>query len=93
MIFYLVELICWVRSCESSSSIMTIADSGFMMENGASCLPHTPEEEKRIIDELARKSEANVKEGNLFYVVSNRSFSFLIEFTAKVLSLHGLPSL
>ncbi|CAB4310728.1 unnamed protein product [Prunus armeniaca] len=51
---------------------MTIADSGFMMENGASCLPHTPEEEKRIIDELARKSEANVKEGNLFYVVSNR---------------------
>ncbi|XP_062025492.1 ubiquitin carboxyl-terminal hydrolase 9-like [Rosa rugosa] len=54
---------------------MTIPDSGFMMENEASCLPHTPEEEKRIIDELTRQSEANVKEGNLFYVISNRWFS------------------
>ncbi|CAN6718410.1 unnamed protein product [Malus baccata var. baccata] len=54
---------------------MTIPDLGFMMENGASCLPNTPEEEKRIVYELARKSEANVKEGNLFYAVSNGWYS------------------
>lgn len=52
--------------------IMTIPDSGFMMENGASCLPHPPEEEKRIVTDLMNKSEANLKEGNLYYVISNR---------------------
>ena len=51
---------------------MTIPGSGFMVDNGASCLPLTPEEEKRIVKELADKSEANLKEGNLYYVVSNR---------------------
>ena len=51
---------------------MTIADSGFMMENGGSCLPYTPEQEKQIVDDLMNKSESNLREGNLYYVVSNR---------------------
>ncbi|PRQ52318.1 putative ubiquitinyl hydrolase 1 [Rosa chinensis] len=54
---------------------MMILNSGFMMENEVSCLPHTPEEEKRIIDELGGQFEANVKQGNLFYVISNRWYS------------------
>ena len=51
---------------------MTIPDAGHMMENGAIGIPYTPEEEKRIITELANKAESNLKEGNLYYVVSNR---------------------
>lgn len=51
---------------------MTIPDSGFMMENGVDCLPLPPEEEYRIVTELTNRSEANLKEGNLYYVVSNR---------------------
>ncbi|KAK9275736.1 hypothetical protein L1049_023004 [Liquidambar formosana] len=54
---------------------MTIADSGFMMDNGSSCLPCTPDEEKRIVTELTNKSESNLKEGNLYYVISNRWFT------------------
>lgn len=54
---------------------MTIADSGFMMEGGASCLPCTPEEEKRIVTDLMRMAESNLKEGNLYYVISNRWFA------------------
>ena len=51
---------------------MTIPGSGLIINNGASCLPLTPEEEKRIVKELTDQSEANLKEGNLYYVVSNR---------------------
>lgn len=51
---------------------MTIPGSGFMIDTGESCLPLTPEEEKRIVKELTDQSEANLKEGNLYYVVSNR---------------------
>lgn len=51
---------------------MTIPDSGFMMENGSSCLPCPPEEENRVVKDLMNKSEANLKEGNLYYVISNR---------------------
>ncbi|PON61141.1 Ubiquitinyl hydrolase [Trema orientale] len=54
---------------------MTIPDSGFMIDNGSSCLPIPPEEENRIITELNNESEANLKEGNLYYVISNRWFS------------------
>lgn len=54
---------------------MTIPDSGFMIDNDASCLPLPPEEEKRIVKELTDQSEANLKEGNLYYVVSNRWYS------------------
>lgn len=54
---------------------MTIPDSGFMMENGSSCLPCPPEEENRVVKDLMNKSEANLKEGNLYYVISNRWFT------------------
>ncbi|CAM8995947.1 unnamed protein product [Rhodiola kirilowii] len=54
---------------------MTIADSNFMMESGAICIPCSPDEEKRIIKELIDKSEASLRHGNLYYVVSNRWFA------------------
>ncbi|KAJ7952218.1 Ubiquitin carboxyl-terminal hydrolase [Quillaja saponaria] len=54
---------------------MTIADSCFLMENEASYLQLPPEEENLIIAELMKKSESNLKEGNLYYVISNRWFS------------------
>ncbi|KAL3742844.1 hypothetical protein ACJRO7_018193 [Eucalyptus globulus] len=54
---------------------MTIPDSGFMMDNGGSCLPVPPDEERRVVEELTNKSEDNLKEGNLYYVVSNRWYS------------------
>ncbi|KAK4262966.1 hypothetical protein QN277_028451 [Acacia crassicarpa] len=54
---------------------MTIADSGCLMDNGASCLPLPPEEENRIIADMVKESELNLKEGNIYYVISNRWFS------------------
>lgn len=53
---------------------MTIPDSsGYdMIENGATELPCKPEEEKRIVQELTAKAEANLREGNLYYVLSSR---------------------
>jgi ubiquitin carboxyl-terminal hydrolase 4/11/15 len=52
------------------------------MENGGggggggggegSCLPCTPEEEKQIVEELNREAERDLKEGNLYFVVSSR---------------------
>ncbi|XP_019428321.1 PREDICTED: ubiquitin carboxyl-terminal hydrolase 9-like isoform X2 [Lupinus angustifolius] len=54
---------------------MTIADSDFPMDNGASCLPIPPEEENLIVTELLKESELNLQAGNLFYVISNRWFS------------------
>jgi len=76
---------------------MTIADSGFMMENGGSCLPYTPEQEKQIVDDLMNKSESSLKEGNLYYVVSNRQSHLpffgsvvLLEFTLHAAFLYRL---
>ncbi|XP_019433322.1 PREDICTED: ubiquitin carboxyl-terminal hydrolase 10-like [Lupinus angustifolius] len=54
---------------------MTMADSDFPMDNGASCLPIPPEEENRIVSELVKESELNLKDGNLYFVISNRWFS------------------
>lgn len=51
---------------------MTILDSGFLMENGGSCLPVPPEEEGRVVAELYRESEARLKEGDVFYVLSSK---------------------
>ncbi|XP_010267386.1 PREDICTED: ubiquitin carboxyl-terminal hydrolase 9-like isoform X2 [Nelumbo nucifera] len=53
---------------------MTIPDSSFLMDNEASCLPCTPEEERRIIRQLTEAAESNLKEGNLYYILSNRWF-------------------
>ncbi|XP_057993953.1 ubiquitin carboxyl-terminal hydrolase 9 isoform X2 [Hevea brasiliensis] len=60
---------------ESLSSAMTIADSGCLMENGGSCLPCTPEEEKQIVKDLMDEAELNLKEGNSYYVISARWFT------------------
>ncbi|KAE9612024.1 putative ubiquitinyl hydrolase 1 [Lupinus albus] len=54
---------------------MTMPDSDFPMDNGTSCLPIPPDEEIRIVSELIKDSELNMKEGNLYYVISNRWFS------------------
>lgn len=63
---------------------MTIPDSGYMMEeNGAIGIPLTPEEEKRIVTELTNEAESNLKEGNLYYVVSNRWFTSWQKFTGQ----------
>ncbi|KAG5255304.1 ubiquitin carboxyl-terminal hydrolase family protein [Salix suchowensis] len=57
---------------------MTMIDSRCLMENGGggggSCLPCTPEEEKQIVEELNREAERDLKEGNLYFVVSSRWF-------------------
>lgn len=54
---------------------MTIPDSSgynYMMENGSIELPCKPEEERRIVQELTAKAESNLREGNLYYVISSR---------------------
>uniref|UniRef100_A0A7N0T7J2 Ubiquitin carboxyl-terminal hydrolase n=1 Tax=Kalanchoe fedtschenkoi TaxID=63787 RepID=A0A7N0T7J2_KALFE len=53
---------------------MTIADSRFMMEDGGIRLPCSPEEERRIFEELTRKAEANLAAGNIYYLISYRWF-------------------
>ncbi|KAK3228187.1 hypothetical protein Dsin_008049 [Dipteronia sinensis] len=58
---------------------MTIQDTSgsmmmmMMMDNGGmSCLPCTPIEEKQIVHDLNNQSELDLKEGNLFYLISTR---------------------
>lgn len=51
---------------------MPIPDSGSIVGDGAGCLPLPPDEEKRIVKELTKESESNLKEGNIYYVISNR---------------------
>ncbi|KAK4423195.1 Ubiquitin carboxyl-terminal hydrolase 10 [Sesamum alatum] len=66
---------------------MTIPDSSshhYMMENGSLELPCKPEEEKRIVQELTDKAEANLREGNLYYVVSSRWFMAWQRYTGKI---------
>ncbi|XP_022958477.1 ubiquitin carboxyl-terminal hydrolase 9-like isoform X2 [Cucurbita moschata] len=54
---------------------MTVPASGFIMESdGSNCLPLPPDVENRIVSDLLKESESNLKEGNLHYVVSNRWF-------------------
>lgn len=66
-------MIKWIKA-----EIMTMIDSRCLMENGGggggggSCLPCTPEEEKQIVEELNREAERDLKEGNLYFVVSSR---------------------
>nr|KYP74568.1 Ubiquitin carboxyl-terminal hydrolase 10 [Cajanus cajan] len=54
---------------------MTIADSVFPMDSVASCIQLPPEEENRIVSELIKESELNLKDGNVYFVISNRWFS------------------
>lgn len=52
---------------------MTIRDSSvLMMENGGSCLPCTPDEERQIVQDLKNQSELDLKEGNLYFLISTR---------------------
>ncbi|KAI7993562.1 Ubiquitin carboxyl-terminal hydrolase 10 [Camellia lanceoleosa] len=67
----------------SCVTIMTIPDSGYMMENGAIGIPFTREEEKRIVTELTNKAESNLKQGNLYYVISNRWFTSWQKYTGQ----------
>ncbi|KAL2325258.1 hypothetical protein Fmac_024316 [Flemingia macrophylla] len=54
---------------------MTIPDSVSPMDNVPSCIQLPPEEENWIVSELIKESELNLKEGNIYYVISNRWFS------------------
>lgn len=62
---------------------MTIPESGCYMDNETSCLPCTPEEEKRVVDELTKEAESNLKEGNLYYVLSNRWYMDWLRYTGQ----------
>ncbi|KAL8539950.1 hypothetical protein ACS0TY_001525 [Phlomoides rotata] len=65
---------------------MTIPDSAgyhYMMENGSIELPCKPDEERRIVQELTAKAESNLREGNLYYVVSGRWFSAWQRYTGQ----------
>ncbi|KAH9718888.1 ubiquitin carboxyl-terminal hydrolase 10 [Citrus sinensis] len=42
------------------------------MENGGSCLPCTPDEERQIVQDLKNQSELDLKEGNLYFLISTR---------------------
>uniref|UniRef100_A0A251SWI6 Putative peptidase C19, ubiquitin-specific peptidase, DUSP domain-containing protein n=2 Tax=Helianthus annuus TaxID=4232 RepID=A0A251SWI6_HELAN len=55
--------------------VMTVADSASFMDNGSLWLPCTPHEEAKIVKELTGKAESCSKEGDLYYVLSNRWFS------------------
>ncbi|KAL1568811.1 ubiquitinyl hydrolase 1 [Salvia divinorum] len=54
------------------------------MENGSMEMPCTPEEERSIIEELAAKAETNLREGNLYYVVSSRWFMAWQRYVGKI---------
>ncbi|KAK8512013.1 hypothetical protein V6N12_074697 [Hibiscus sabdariffa] len=63
-----------LRKKHKTGGDSSIPDSGLMAEHGASCLPCTPEEENKIVTDLRNESERNLKEGNLYFVVSARWF-------------------
>ncbi|ESQ33499.1 hypothetical protein EUTSA_v10006750mg [Eutrema salsugineum] len=54
---------------------MTVSDSESMVEIGVCDIPVTPEEERRIVTELTSEAEGNLKEGNLYFVISNRWYT------------------
>ncbi|KAH6792580.1 ubiquitin-specific protease 9 [Perilla frutescens var. hirtella] len=54
------------------------------MENGSMEMPCTPEEERRIVEELTAKAEANLREGNLYYVISSRWFMAWQRYIGKI---------
>ncbi|XP_077248420.1 ubiquitin carboxyl-terminal hydrolase 10-like [Tasmannia lanceolata] len=62
---------------------MTIPDPGSLMNNEDIRLPYTPEEEKRIIKELRDAAESDLKQGNLYYLVSNRWWRKWQEYTEQ----------
>ncbi|CAH9117014.1 unnamed protein product [Cuscuta europaea] len=70
---------------------MTISGSTcMMMENGSVEFPYTPEEERKIVLELTTKSGSNLKEGDLFYVISSRWFSAWQRYTGQPVGAYPL---
>nr|GME00539.1 ubiquitin carboxyl-terminal hydrolase 9 [Ipomoea batatas] len=68
---------------------MTIPDSMCtMMENGSIEFPCTPEEERRIIQELTNKAEFNLKEGDLVYVISTRWYTAWQRYTGQPVGVY-----
>ncbi|KMT12496.1 hypothetical protein BVRB_5g104230 [Beta vulgaris subsp. vulgaris] len=61
---------------------MTIPDieHANSMENG---VDYSPQDQKRIIQELNDQAESNIKEGNLYYVVSSRWFTGWQRYTGE----------
>ncbi|KAL1556425.1 ubiquitinyl hydrolase 1 [Salvia divinorum] len=55
-----------------------------LMENGSMEIPCTPEEERRIVEELTAKAEANLREGNSYYVISSRWFMAWKRYIGKI---------
>lgn len=72
---------------------MTIPDSGSLMDNESLCLPCTPEEERRVVKELTEKAEACLKEGNLYYAVSNRWFTKWQKYVGEEIGAYQLKEL
>ncbi|VVB11856.1 unnamed protein product [Arabis nemorensis] len=54
---------------------MTISDTESMADIGICDFPCTTEEERRIVTEMTKEAEANLKEGNLYFVISNRWYT------------------
>jgi len=56
----------------AAGGVMTIPSAeGFLQ--ASSCLPCTAEEEREVVAALTREAEENVKDGDLRYLVSQRS--------------------
>jgi hypothetical protein len=51
---------------------MTIPDTEGFLDAG-SCLPCTPEEERETVTALTREADENVNDGDLRYLISQRS--------------------
>ncbi|KAG7599055.1 Peptidase C19 ubiquitin carboxyl-terminal hydrolase [Arabidopsis suecica] len=68
-----ISRICSVSSDSTfDSDTMTIPDSE---STGVCEVPCTPEEERLIVTELNNEAEADLKEGNLYFVISNRWYT------------------
>ncbi|CAA7059304.1 unnamed protein product [Microthlaspi erraticum] len=68
-----------------STCDMTIPDSESMSEVQVSDFPCTPEEERRIVAELLNsEAEADLKEGNVYFVISNRWYKLWQSFVGQL---------
>ncbi|CAI9100996.1 OLC1v1038210C1 [Oldenlandia corymbosa var. corymbosa] len=61
--------------------------SGFMLENQTIEFPTTPEEERRIIKELSRKADSEVREGSTYYVLSTKWYLNWKKYTEQPVGL------
>ncbi|CAN8303606.1 unnamed protein product [Cochlearia groenlandica] len=54
---------------------MTIPESESMVEDGVCDSPCSPEEQRRIVTDLNSEAESNLKEGNLYFLISSRWYT------------------